>query len=279
MGEETNIQPGVELLSLHSDLLDQEYQLHIKLPWSYESSDTVFPVLFCLDANRAFPMYSTMSLIYETPGTNAEEIVVVGIGYKVDSDRLRALGEWALWRTRDLTPCQNEEVEEFWNDRLSALLGVKEVGTQTGGAPTFLKSIGEEIIPYIEANYRVSTTERGLAGYSYGGLFSLYTLFRSPKMFTRYFVGSPTIWDQLYTYEEEYASDHDDLEAELCITAGSLETEVQERTQLLLNQLKSRGYLNLNLYYHILTDEWHASAYAGSVSRALRVLYYDSLNA
>lgn len=272
----TIIQPGVELHSLHSDILDQEYQLHIKLPWSYDSSDTKFPVLFCLDANRAFPLYSTMSLIYETPGTKADEIIVVGIGYKVDSDRIRGLGEWAVLRTRYLTPERREETNKYWNERLSPLLGGKDPGVQTGGASSFLKSLREEIIPYIEANYRASTTDRGLAGYSYGGLFTLYALFHAPEVFKRYFAGSPTIWDQLFEYEEQYAADHNNLEAELCITAGSLETEVQERVQRMVDHLRSRAYPQLNLHSHILENEGHASAYAASVSRALKVLYYKS---
>jgi hypothetical protein len=272
----TIIQPGVETQSLHSDILNQEYQLHIKLPWSYDSSDTVFPVLFCLDANRAFPLYSTMSLIYETPGTKAEEIIVVGIGYKIDSDRMRGLAEWGIWRTRDLTPVRREETEQYWRDRLSPLLGGEKLVVQTGGAPTFLKSFREELIPYIEANYRVSTKDRGLAGYSYGGLFTLYALFHAADVFKRYFAGSPTIWDQIFEYEEQYASDHDDLKAELCITAGSLEAEVQERVQRMVDRLRSRGYPQLNLHSHTLENEGHASAYAASVSRALRVLYYHS---
>ena len=85
-----------------------------------------------------------------------------------------------------------------------------------------------------------------------------------------------SIWDQLFEYEKEYASDHNDLEAELCVTAGSLETEVQERVQRMVDHLQSRAYRQLNLHSHTLENEGHASAYAASVGRALQVLYYNA---
>jgi len=77
----------------------------------------------------------------------------------------------------------------------------------------FLKVINQEIIPFIESNYRVLETGRGLAGYSFGGLFALYALLHTPKTFTHYIAGSPSMWKQLFQYEQEYAENHNDLPA------------------------------------------------------------------
>ena len=65
----STVQPGVEVRELHSQLLDQDLQLYVKLPWYYDRADATYPVLFALDANRSFPLYSTTSLIHETPGS------------------------------------------------------------------------------------------------------------------------------------------------------------------------------------------------------------------
>jgi len=249
--------------------------VYIKLPWNYDRSNITYPVLFSLDGNRSFPLYSTMSLIYETPGTNTQEIVIVGVGYKVDSDRIRGFAQWAAWRTRDLTPVRNEADEQYWNGILSALLKGEDLGVQSGGAPLFLQSLCEEIIPFIEANYRVSSTDKGLAGYSYGGLFTLYALFHTPETFVRYFAGSPTMWDQLFEYEENYASNHSDLKARLFITAGGRETDLLEPIQRLMERLRSRGYPRLEQLTHVFEGEGHSSAYAASVSQALCVLYKE----
>jgi uncharacterized protein len=131
------LQPGVEVRQLHSHVINQGMQLYIKLPWGYERSDKSYPVLFCLDANRSFPLYSTLSLISETPGFNGPEILIVGIGYQVDDDRLRGLAQWAAWRMRDLTPERSEKIEAYWQDRLSPFMGGEEIQVQSGGRITF----------------------------------------------------------------------------------------------------------------------------------------------
>jgi predicted alpha/beta superfamily hydrolase len=270
-----NLQPGLEVRDIHSNIINQDFELYIKLPWRYFCSDTTYPVLFSLDGNRSFPLYSTMSLIYETPGTNTKEIIIVGVGYKIDSDRIRGLAQWASWRTRDLTPVRSEETEQYWKERLSALLDGEDWEVQSGGAQLFLESLREEIIPFIEAEYHVSSTDRGLAGYSYGGLFTLYVLFHARDMFTRYFVGSPTMSDQLFEYEKNYASTHDDLKARLFFTAGRRESDLLVPIQRMVEHLQSRGYPGLEVLTHVFEGEGHSSAYAASVSRALCVLYNE----
>jgi predicted alpha/beta superfamily hydrolase len=269
------LQPGVEVRMLHSSILNQTLQLYIKLPWSYERSDAPYPVLYCLDGNRSFLLYSTMSMIYETPVVNVQEIVIVGIGYLVADDREKGLAQWAAWRTRDLLPERREKIEEYWKERLSPLMGGEEIQVQSGGARLFLHSIREEINPFIEANYRVSSADRGLAGYSYGGLFTLYTLFHAPQMFTRYFAGSPTMFEKLFEYEENYASSHHDLKARLFITAGGNESDLLEPIRRMVEALKSRMYPGLEVLTYIFEDEGHSSAYAAAVSRALCMLYYE----
>jgi predicted alpha/beta superfamily hydrolase len=136
-----------------------------------------------------------------------------------------------------------------------------------------LDALCTEIIPFVEANYRVSPIGRGLAGYSYGGLFALFALFHAAGAFQRFFAGSPSMWDELFAYEEEYAEAHNDLEARLLMTGGSLETDLHEPMQRFVHQLQARNYPRLNLETYAFEGESHVSGYAAAVSRALRVLY------
>jgi hypothetical protein len=269
----TPTQPGIELRSFRSNALNQDLELYIKLPWQYELTDTIYPVLFALDANRSFFLYSTVSLIYETPPAEHDETVIVGVGYALDDNRATGLAQWAAWRTRDLTPVEKLETDQFWEEKLSSLVGGRKLGVQSGGAGLFLSSLCKELVPYVEANYRVSSERRGLAGYSYGGLFTLYALFHAPEVFGRLFAGSPTMWEELFTYEEEYAARHDDLEVTLLITAGELETDLHDPIRRLVDRLRSRAYPGLTLIERTLQAEDHESGYAASVSRALRLLY------
>jgi predicted alpha/beta superfamily hydrolase len=251
--------------------------LYVKLPRSYERTEDDYPVLYCLDANRTFPIYATTSLIYETPAFGAREIVIVGIGYKVDPDSLKGLAQWGAWRTRDLTPVNRPDVDSYWQEVLSKIPGVNGKSVLTGGASRFLNCLQKEVIPFIEANFRVSRENRGLAGYSYGGLFVLYTLFHAPEAFQRYFAGSPSMWDVVFEYEQAYADTHTDLPAKLLMTAGSRETDLLERFQRMADNLESRGYPGLEIQTQIIEGEGHVSGGVSAISRALGLLYYQDV--
>lgn len=267
--------PGTEIRSLHSDIIDQDFELYIKLPWSYEKSDTNYPVLFTTDANRTFPIYSTHSLIYETPGSGNNEIIIVGIGYKVSQDRNAGLAEWAYLRNRDLMPVRSIESEKYWQERLSPILGPDYYFPQSGAGADFLKFIQEELLPFVEKNYRISKTDRGIAGYSLGGLFTLYALFHAPETFNKYFAGSPSSIQQCVMYESEYAAAHDDLNAQILITANDSEKKTINGIQILADSLWSRGYQGITLDTCVFEDENHTSGGAAAIGRALHLLYYN----
>lgn len=261
---------GTELHLLHSDIVHQDFELYVKLPWSYEKSDTTtYPVLFTTDGNRTFPIYSTTSLVYETPGFGNPEIIIVGIGYKVNKDRNIGLAEWADLRNRDLRPERDIKSEQYWHKMLSRLLGREYPVAESGHAAEFLQCIKEEIIPYIESHYRVSTTDRGIAGYSLGGRFTIYALFNASDTFNRFFAGDP--WANHFLNDEaQYAANHDDLNAKLLITA----TQSDESIKVFVDSLQSRNYPGLELHTRIFKKETHVSGGPGAISHALQVLYY-----
>jgi len=275
--ETSPLLPGVVLHTLYSTVLDQDMVLFVKLPLSYERTEDDYPVLYCLDANRTFPIYATTSLIYETPAFGSKEIVIVGIGYNVDQDGLKSLAQWGAWRTRDLTPINRPNVDSYWQDVLSKFPGVNGISVRTGGAPRFLGCLQKEIIPSIEAKFRVSREDRGLAGYSYGGLFVLYALFHAPETFQRYFAGSPSMWDVVFEYEQAYADMHADLPVKLLMTAGSRETDLLEPFHRMADNLESRGYPGLELQAQIIEGEGHISGGASAISRALGLFYYEDV--
>ena len=262
---------GTEKRSLHSNIVGEDFEINITFPYSYHKSDAAYPVLYCLDANRSFGLVSNMVNILSTPYKEIPEILVVGIGYPI-----KGLEDWGAWRWRDLTPTSDPEADKKWEAFLSQYSGRDDVVASSGGAPKFLQFIHDELIPFIESNYRVSSTDRALMGHSAGGLFTLYTVFHHPEIFQRYFAGSPFGWDNgiLFKYENEYSSNHKDLPVRIFISTGSLESETMVKSMKEMSaQLQSRNYSSLELETHIFENETHASGYAASVSRGLKILY------
>jgi predicted alpha/beta superfamily hydrolase len=63
----------------------------------------------------------------------------------------------------------------------------------TGDGDAFLRSIYEEVQPFVLSHFRVDPERQAIWGHSYGGLLVLRSLFRDPGRFSTYLVASPTI--------------------------------------------------------------------------------------
>ena len=263
---------GTEALIYHSTIVDQDFELSISLPSGYARTDTTYPVLFVLDANIGFGIVSNLVRILATLHKEIPELLVVGIGYPIEG-----LVDWVIWRNRDLSPTSDPESDQYWMARLSGATGRDDIVIVSGGAPKFLECIREELIPFIESRYRVSTTDRALMGHSRGGLFGLYALFHHPETFARYLLSSPSNqWDDniLFRYEQAYSDNHSDLVARVFMSFGSMEDEVSiENMYKIKALLLSRAYPNLELETHVFEDENHGSVSPGAFSRGLRVIY------
>jgi predicted alpha/beta superfamily hydrolase len=264
--------PGTETRSFYSKILDQEMILYIKIPASYKiNTQKVYPCWYVTDANLSFAMIADMANLFEVPVIIEPEIFVVGIAYKI-----KDMGDWGAWRTRDLTPTNMTTMDTYWASVFSKF-AERQLEVKTGGSAKFLEFIEKEVFPFMESNYRVSATGRGLGGYSYGGLFSLYVLFKQPELFSLYYAGSPSIkYDKgvLYTYEKEYASTHKDLNAKLFMSAGGAEDSIMiANVNVLAAQLKSRNYPGLVVETHVFPGETHQTCVPSALMRAFMVLY------
>jgi uncharacterized protein len=264
--------PNTELRTLQSKILGQEMEIYVKIPVSYNSNPRkVYPALYMTDGNRSFPMIANIINLFEVPRPTDPEIFVIGIGYKI-----RDMADWGAWRTRDLTPSNDPAVDTIMNKLLTGATG-RQYEVKSGGASKFLEFIIKEVIPFVESNYRVSPTNRGIGGYSYGGLFSLYVLFKQSELFNIYYAGSPSInFDKgiLFNYEKEYASSYKDLNAKLFMSAGGAEDSLMiSDMKKMVSVLKSRNYPGLKIETQVFPEETHQSCIPSSITKALEVLY------
>jgi hypothetical protein len=178
---------GVESTTLHSKLTGQEYRVLVALPPTYgESGDRRYPVLYVPDHEDIFlgakAAYGMLDLARSLGmGRPLEEFIIVGVPLQV-----AGATDWARRRTPDLTPTADPSFEEQFTKQLKAPV-------RSGAAAQFLRALKEELIPLIESRYRV-TQDRGLAGYSLGGLFAAWVWLSGDATFSRFLIGSPSLW-------------------------------------------------------------------------------------
>lgn len=211
------------------------FDLYVALPEGYVADGSVeYPVFYSTDASMAFAGSVQM---YRLMAMGDDELPALPPMILVGVDRARASGvDSDVTRVFDLTPTSFPEYDAGASSYLGAPV-------TSGGAGTFLGILQEEIIPWVEARYSAGP-ERGIGGYSHGGLFATYALFTSPKTFTDYWIGSPSFWWDdgiMFKLEEAYSAEHDDLEARVFMSAGSLEGMMVPDMLRMAETLKTRG--------------------------------------
>jgi predicted alpha/beta superfamily hydrolase len=226
------------------------------------------PVVYVLDGNTSFAMASQIVIPMMWAG-QIPPVVVVGIGYEVDSPM-----EVAVLRSRDFLP----DTEKGFEERMEALGWVVPEGVEPGGANAFLTFIENEVKPLVEARYPVDASNETLVGYSYGGTFATHVLLSSTDSFDRYVIGSPVLTraeGQLFADEAAYAARSSDMPVELFLSAAEYEIEngILEATSRLMKVLAGRSYKGLALKTHVFPEETHESAISPTISRGLRAVF------
>jgi len=139
-----------------SKILNREVNVFIAVPDGYNSGSARYPVLYDLNSFISFTLdCGTAGLLGRV--SIIPDMIVVGVP--------------SLERGYVPTPFE-------------------ERGADPTPTDLSLKFIREELIPFVEKNYRTNAF-RILYGHSVGGLFTMYTLFNEPDLFTAYLAGSP----------------------------------------------------------------------------------------
>jgi predicted alpha/beta superfamily hydrolase len=222
---------NTQLKLINSQFVDDTFHIFISLPDEYNISDKLYPVLFVLDGDISYGIAAGIARYLEIGG-NIPELIIVGIGYgAVDKNAGNK-------RNRDYRP------------------------DKSGGADNFRRFISEELIPFIDKNYKAEKDNRSIAGYSLGGLFALYSLFTQPGIFNNYIVGSPYLIPDnfvIFDYEEQASSTLNDLSAKVFISVGSEVSEEKYFNPIdeLVSIMQTREYPNLQLETKVFDGSDH----------------------
>lgn len=143
----------------------RQYRIFVAVPRTPAPAKG-YPILYMLDGNGHFPLAVNGYL-----PANGDAPLIIAIGYP--TSKAYNVDE----RTRDYTP--SAPGEEF---------------SKGGHAEDFYLFISQKLKPWASARYAIDSTRQTLCGHSFGGLFTLYTLFNHPAEFQRYVAASPSLW-------------------------------------------------------------------------------------
>ena len=268
-----------QLLNTEVHLLDskengQRYAISIALPASYfDEPEQDYPTVYLLDADLFFGMVTETARIMHLCGS-FPEVIVVGIGYPHDESSFQqAFKQMRLLRARDLTPVKDENLEKRMSE------GFQSDEIATGGGDLFLHFIQDQLMPFVENQYRTNASSKTLVGHSFGGLFVLYSLFHKTQLFSNYLAASPSLWhgNQItFDYERTYSEKHEDLPVQLYLAAGMLEESpehgmVSDMVKLAA-LLQSREYENLTLFSKVFDECNYCAAVAPEFQNGLQLL-------
>ena len=242
-----------ETRHLKSASTGEDYEIDIFLPPGYADGDGAYPAVYVLDAEYNFGCVSYIARRLAKNG-DIPDLVLVGIAYGPDDEEY-----YYRTRLRDCTPPSTVH------------------GYHTGGAENFVRFFQKELIPFVEAGYRVEKRNRTLVGHSIGGFFCGYVLFNHPGLFENYLVVSPSFWfsdEVIFQYEKSFAAKGTAMNAAVFLATGAAETDrMVGATRKFIDLMKTRNYRNLRFKSMLPEDEHHRSVFPPAFTRGLQFLF------
>lgn len=277
------VDPHILAFEFTAQTNGSRYEVRIGLPPSYAGGDRSYPLLVMLDAEVAFgTVHETMvlSALWSQAPTGRDiaplpEFITVGVALPDRAEKpLRRNFEYMP----DDDPDRCYERPRAYLEQVAQMLGQP---ARLGGAAIFQAVLRDEILPIVERLYRVSTDRRMLLGVSAGGSFCCHSLFTQPGLFTDYVIVSPGIVSpKIFELEAAWAASHDDLPANVFLSAGQDEIgdplDIVGTTVRLAEHLRGRRYPGLNLHTMLFPDAGHVDTLAPSLTHALKRLFAPS---
>lgn len=233
-----------ETAIIHSDILNEDRTLYIYTPAGYDFTDNKYPVLYMLDGADNFVHVSGV-IHYLSAVGRIPQMIMVAIPN--------------TQRTRDLSPTPE--------DRFPA----------SGGAEKFLGFLEQELIPYIDRNYKTHPY-RVLAGHSLAGTFTIYTLLNRPDLFGGYIAISPALgWDNAVMLDEakSFFQKQARLDKFLYITLGNEGDRIFDIIKDFTDTIRRTKPKDLKWEFTYMEKESHSSITHKSVYDGLEKLYLN----
>ena len=243
--------PRTQVVPIRDTLSDRQYELYIKLPKAY-SEDTAkhYPAIYTTDAVWHIEMLSGATE-YLMP-----DVILVGISWQKDLEG---------------------EVPHASRFRDYSLVRLADSKNPRGEAGRHLSFIRDDVITFVESNYRADPDERTYFGYSLGVQLGAYALLAQPDTFKHYIFGSPALGAQGGTYIDEFetrtAHLQKEFDASVFVSIGELEDSRMGATKDFVSVLQRRKESGLTLAgLEIIEGSDHGTAFPATVVRGVKWL-------
>jgi predicted alpha/beta superfamily hydrolase len=232
------------VITVESEILRETRDLRVRVPDDYDRDpDRRYPVLLVLDGEWNLDLSAQASSMLRWLGLG-QPMIVVGVVNGVAG------------RTVDFVPP-----------------GYVDAPAR---ADRFLDFIKDEALPAVDRDLRTTDT-RVLAGYSLGGLFTLYSLVRRPDLFDGRLAMSPSLWrgDQAIVADlERFLGETPDLESFLYTSLGSEEAGgMREGFEALVAMLERASHSGLSWESGVFEGADHDNNAQRSTPSALRAYW------
>lgn len=161
--------PNSETLEIQDSSTKASYPVYIQLPKSYKNSVRNYPVVYLTDGPLTFPL-ATSAVKFPMNTGKMDEVIFVGIAHEKGINGMDS-------RVKNFTPYKANS----WR-------------RQTGSAEQYIAFLKQDVMSYINKNYRTLPTQNTYFGNSLGGLLGGYILLNHPNLFENYVLGSPSFW-------------------------------------------------------------------------------------
>ncbi|WP_026706559.1 alpha/beta hydrolase [Flavobacterium soli] len=244
---------------LPSKILGESRTLNIYLPEGYDADATTrYPVIYLLDGSAdedfihiaGLVQFNSFEWVNQVPKS-----IVVGIA-TVD-------------RRRDFTfP--------------TTITSDQKKFPTSGRSENFISFIEKELQPYINQNYR-TTTSKTIIGQSLGGLLITDILLTKPTLFDTYCIISPSLWwnngslldKDSVIFKESFLQNTTVYIAvgKEGLTPTEVPRVMEVDANLLVEKLKASKSKQLKVYFDYLPDENHATILHQAVMNAFKKIY------
>ncbi|MEK4425207.1 alpha/beta hydrolase [Solibacillus sp. FSL K6-1523] len=241
--------------TMRHPLLQTAYRMTIAIPKEPAPREG-YPVLYVLDGNAYGGLFENIVTLQSrrTEKTGVPLSVIVSIGYEKEE-------VFNSLRVYDFTP-QSEVVNlpEHPSGKPWPI---------SGGAENFLEIL-KEVKEIVRQLIKVDEEKQLIFGHSLGGLFLVHMLVRETKLFSHYFICSPSLWwNQEQVLQE--ALQIPTLECRIFIAVErESKHKMYENACSLFRHLEALRLQSVK--FHAPPDENHMSIVPTSISQALRFL-------